>query len=185
MVPLDALRAGSDSELASAEATVVLTGGNIHLALGRPPARSAGDECMILPVDALQVSVTLRSGDDLGVIAASEVTVGSWFSRHGMTVITNGGLLGPLNIAPRAHPNDGRLDVFVLLPGMRGRDRATARRRARTGTHLPHPGLRVTTCTEITLHRAGRQRLIVDGVQVPGWARASVSVLPDRLAVAV
>ncbi len=60
--------------------------------------------------------------------------------RGEFAVVMNAAWLGRLYLGPRAHPNDGLLDVTVgSLPL---RQRIEARRRAATGTHLPHPSLR-------------------------------------------
>jgi diacylglycerol kinase family enzyme len=50
--------------------------------------------------------------------------------------------LGDLDLGVRAHPGDGLLDITDGRLTLR--DRLTARHRARTGTHLPHPTLRTS-----------------------------------------
>lgn len=54
-------------------------------------------------------------------------------------VAMNGAWLGAWYLGPRAHPNDGLLDItWGSLPLVQ---RLLARRRLPTGSHLPHPGL--------------------------------------------
>ena len=52
--------------------------------------------------------------------------------------------VGDLDLHPRAHPNDGLLDVLAVDAAMPVRDRIRALGRARRGDHLPHPALRAT-----------------------------------------
>ena len=49
--------------------------------------------------------------------------------------------LGTWNVAPRAHPNDGKLDVISVGRGMTFRQRLQARTRLELGTHVPHPAI--------------------------------------------
>lgn len=184
-VPEDAVMARSDLEVVRAGAVCTIAGGNLHESLGRPVPRLPGDDCMLLPVDGIKVQVTAGDGTVRLLEAAGEVAVGSWFARSGYLVITNTGHLGPLNLAPRSHPNDGQLDEFELRAAMPLRERVVARRRARTGTHVPHPHIRAARVSDVTITRRGRQRLVVDGVPLRKWSRVRVTVAPDRFLVAV
>ena len=98
-------------------------------------------------------------------------------------VAMNAQSLGPWNLGPRAHPNDGLLDTYdvrlargQLLP---------VRSRLHHGAHLPHPGIkeRRTAALQVELERPLPVRL--DGVRT-GKARViSVRVQPDALTVVV
>ena len=94
-------------------------------------------------------------------------------------VIMNAAWLGPLYLGPRAHPNDGLLDVTVgsLPVGQR----LQARRRATSGTHLPHPGL-TTSRTATWNHHFDRPIPVwIDGVLATRGRRISVEIEPDAL----
>ena len=83
------------------------------------------------------------------------------------------------DVVPRGHPNDGRLDLLSVEPAMPARVRWQAARRARTGTHLPHPQLRTRQVAAIDLAFARPLHLWVDGRR---WRRASavtLTVEPD------
>lgn len=78
-------------------------------------------------------------------------------------VVANGQFIGGLDVVPRGHPGDGRLEVqiYSLRPGERG----AMRRRLATGSHLPHPRIRVATGRRIRIHvDGGAWPLRVDGV---------------------
>jgi hypothetical protein len=64
----------------------------------------------------------------------------SWW-RGRVVAAMNAEFLRDWDVAPRAHPNDGMLDVLDVLPSMRLRDRFAAWRRLPTGAHLPHPAV--------------------------------------------
>jgi len=88
-------------------------------------------------------------------------------------VLANGQYLAGLDLVPRGHPGDRRLEVqvYALRPG----DRALMRRRLLSGTHVPHPDITSTT---------GR-RIRVDGVGVRARMLWEVEVVPGALRLLV
>lgn len=61
-----------------------------------------------------------------------------WFSGRATTVvIANGQFLHGVDLVPKGHPNDGRAEVQVW--SLQAGERAAARERLHSGTHLPHP----------------------------------------------
>ncbi|MFM2047392.1 MAG: hypothetical protein RL383_1469 [Actinomycetota bacterium] len=161
-----------------------VAGGNLHRALGAPGAPSDGSPGTELSLDALAVTVAVDGGT-LVVTAAADVVVGSWWSRHGLAVVTNVGMWDALDIAPGGHPNDGRFEIVTVHGSMRRRDRLEARRRARTGSHIPHPSITRQSATSFSLERRGRQGLWIDSVRVPSWSSVRVELVPDALRVVV
>lgn len=185
IVPVDVVFAAEDSSVARFPTSHVLpTGGNLWRSLGSPVRKDAGDECTELTLDVLQCTVTGPSGI-IEVMAVAQVVVGSWFAPGGMTVITNVGTLGELNIAPRAHPNDGEFDVFTLDRGTSMRQRLIARKRAVTGTHVPHPSMSVRRARNIDIDRRAREPLFIDGDEFGPWMRVTVGIRPDFMTVLV
>ncbi len=83
-------------------------------------------------------------------------------------VVMNSAWYGDWYLGPRAHPNDGLLDVTVGELSLR--DRMKAKKRVKSGTHLPHPNLEVrrVATLERTLKRP--TRVHIDGV-LAGQAR--------------
>lgn len=101
------------------------------------------------------------------------------YTASGM-LVANGQFLGDLDVAPRAHPGDGRLEVLVFEG--RATDMWRMLPRLRTGTHLPHPRVRELRPATVTVRSAGR--IFGDGVDV-GRCPATISVRPHRLRVAI
>lgn len=92
-------------------------------------------------------------------------------------IVMNTPLLSGLRLGPRAHPNDGKLDVTVgSLPWLESRE---ARRRAATGTHLPHPRLDAFRKADAGFAPGRALRVVVDGVDRGRWSRLNVFVVPD------
>ena len=191
VVPPDVVRADTDSAVASLHGRQVqVNGGNLWRCLGRPGPKAVGERCTVLPVDAIRCVVS-RPGDgssvdeETVVTAVAEVVVGSWFAPGGLTVVTNAGVQGELNITPRAHPNDGEFDILRVERSTSPRQRIVARRRARTGTHVPHPTISVHRSTLVEIPRAGRQRLVIDGVPFGHWTSVRLEIMPDHVDVLV
>lgn len=161
--------------------TVVLLGGDLHRSLGAPTdvaRRRAEGTNRLLPLDVLVVS---WDGGREFAVAHVVARQRRWAGRF--IVAMNSTHVGPLDLGPRAHPDDGLVDITDgrLTP----RDRLRARRRALHGGHLPHPDLETsrTARWEGALEKATPLR--VDGGLVGRTRRLSIEVLPDALVVAV
>jgi hypothetical protein len=129
------------------------------------------------PVDLLRVEA-----DGRRTVAVAHVVVGSWF-RPGLCFAMNAQFVGKLDLAPRSHPNDGRLDTLVVNPSMSLRARVQARRRARSGTHVPHPQLAVSQVAAVTWTFDRARTIRVDGRRWGSARTVCVTVLPDALVV--
>jgi putative lipid kinase YegS-like protein len=132
---------------------------------------------------------------DLGVVVfggeehwfVSHVVVRRSWWRGEVVAAMNAQFLGPWDVAPRGHPNDGRLDL-VRVRDMGIGDRWKAWRRLPSGTHLPHPGIELTAVSanngvELALSRSLRVR--VDGTDVGSAERLVLRVEPDALTVCI
>jgi diacylglycerol kinase family enzyme len=95
----------------------------------------------------------------------------------------NAQYLGPLDLAPRSHPNDGRLDALVLDSAMPWRARVQSRRRARSGTHLPHPQLVASQAVSVVWSFDRPLPVRVDGVRWGSVRSIAIRVAPDALIV--
>jgi hypothetical protein len=152
-----------------------LGGGDLFHSLGAPAGRESMQR---LPVDALLVDI---DGEQRLAVAHVVARNGWWTGR--IVVASNCGYVGKWNVAPRAHPNDGRVDIVEVDPAMSVRQRVQARGRLRLGTHVPHPqiGARVvesgswTFDPPVTVH--------VDGVRHGRCSHLSVEVSPDHFAI--
>ena len=115
----------------------------------------------------------------------------NWFCSHmlirnrlwsGRTVaVMNSEWIGPWRVAPRAHPNDGKVDIIEgSLPFGQ---RVMARQRIRTGDHIPHPKIKVSQKSAWSTMAGALSHVYLDGQKVGNFKAVNVQVLPDALTV--
>ena len=156
---------------------VGLSGGDLFGSLGCPPPRDAAQR---LPIDLLEVTL-----DGVPTFAAAHVVLRRGWWRGPVTAVMNVDRIGEWNVAPRAHPNDGRFDVVTVAPTMSVRDRWQARKRLPSGTHLPHPEIEVRTATDREFAFGRPVHVWVDGVRVADATSVTATIRPDAFAVVV
>ncbi|HEU5082721.1 MAG TPA: hypothetical protein VFU14_05220 [Acidimicrobiales bacterium] len=146
---------------------------------------ATGDEDRLRSPDAQQLPVDLGEvlvDGSLHFFVAHLVARRSWW-RGPVVAAMNAEYLGEWDVAPRSHPNDGRLDL--LEADLPLGDRWKARGRLRTGTHVPHPAIRERRVKAVQLDLAPGTDVWLDGERI-GRARAlSIRVEPDALMVVV
>jgi hypothetical protein len=154
---------------------VRLCGGDLWTSLG---ARTHGTGAMRYPVDVLRVDADGRPLVGIAHVVARR----SWW-RGPILAVMNTDRLGRWDVAPRAHPNDGRADVIEVDSGMSARARWQAWRRLPAGTHVPHPQLHNRRITDETWTFDRPRRLWVDGVARGTVRSLRVAVEPDGATV--
>ena len=194
-MPADALRADSDAAAAEIAAAarcdnrpapaVVLTGGDLARTLGitsghQPSAsRPAGAfACRGLRVLADVGSVVADGREHW--FAAHLVARRSWW-RGRLLAVANASFIGDWNIAPRAHPGDGRLDVLDACPAPRVR--WAAWRRLRSGTHVPHPAIAQRRVRRAHITLDPTLDLFCDGRDIGRAKSLAIEVRPEALEV--
>jgi hypothetical protein len=159
---------------------VGLLGGDLRRTLGGGErVERLGAEVAVFCIDVGLVDLGGREWPFVSHVVARR----RWWSGE-LLAVMNAEFLGRWDVAPRSHPNDGRLDVIHAVD-LRVGDRWKAWRRLPTGTHVPHPRLAVqrTAAARIALQR--RRPVRVDGVVVGSFAEIAVRVEPDALTVCI
>jgi len=152
---------------------VGVSGGDLARTCGG--ATGANPTSAKVTVDALRVSL-----DDVEQTwGVAHVVLRRHWLRDEVVLVMNAQFYGPYDIAPRGHPNDGKLDVLRIDPSMGWRERLQARQRARTGTHLPHGRLSMRSVPEVDLAFDSPMVIWIDGVRWHEARRVQVSVEPD------
>lgn len=90
---------------------------------------------------------------------------------------------GTWDVAPRSHPNDGRLDVVRVNRTTTIRDRFQARARISHGTHVPHPQIETRQVKSIDLQFIRPLAVVLDGVRWRTTQQVTLTVEPDALDV--
>jgi hypothetical protein len=156
-----------------------LLGGDLCRTMNGPgdEARLRSDEAMTFPVDLGEVLVDGR----LHFFVAHLVARNRWWTQA--FVVMNAQWLGRLNLGPRAHPNDGLLDVYEVDLGPA--EVLKVQRRARTGAHLPHPGVKERRVPAAQARFDQPRAVWLDGKPIGPARNLSVRVAPDALTVVV
>lgn len=186
VLPSDAVVVHSDAEArAVVEAarrenrpvpTLGLLGGDLCRTVG-----GRGDEARLHSADAMRLPVDLASvliDGRLHWFVAHLVARRSWWWGE-VFVAMNAEWIGPFDVAPRAHPGDGLLDTLGGRPSFD--DRIKARRRLRSGTHVPHPAIvqRRLRSTQCEFDRP--LDIWLDGQRVARARTLSLRVEPDAI----
>ena len=155
-----------------------LSGGDLARTLGvrQPFDPSATNQ--LLPIDAIEVGLD----EAPPILAVAHIRVGSWLYGE-LIAVMNAAFVGQRNLAPRAHPGDGRVDVVTLRLDMT--DRIKARRRMTTGTHVPHPDITVRRSAEGVLEFERPRRVLIDGIRRTRATVISYRVRPEAFVVGV
>jgi YegS C-terminal NAD kinase beta sandwich-like domain len=144
-------------------------------------ARTCGGAIGDHPISAkVTVDVMRVSLDDVEQTwGVAHVVMRRQWLRNEVVMVMNAQFYRSYDIVPRGHPNDGRLDVLRVDQEMGWRERLQARRRARTGTHLPHGHLSAQSVTEVELDFDSPMAIWIDGVRWDTARRVRVTVEPD------
>jgi hypothetical protein len=161
---------------------LVLLGGDLTRTVGGTgdAAHAAGPDAMALPCDIGSVLLDGRQHWFVAHLVARR----SWW-RGRVFVAMNAQFLGAWDVAPRSHPNDGRVDVLDVAAAMGVTERLKARRRLPTGTHVPHPAIDVTRTAAVQETFQPPLRVWLDGVPMGSVGRLSLRVEPDAITILI
>lgn len=160
--------------------TLGLLGGDLCRTVG-----GRGDEARLRSGPATALTV------DLGAVLVDGRL--HWFVAH--LVVRRGWLRGPLfaafnaewlgdwDVAPRAHPADGKLEVIEA--DLAAGERLKARRRLPSGTHVPHSGIRTRRADAVQHDVPKGHAVWLDGERLGPAHTLSIRIEPDALRIVV
>ena len=128
-----------------------------------------------VPLDAMRV--TLDDGPPTWGVA--HVIARREWLRNEVVMVMNAQFYGPYDVAPRSHPNDGKIDVMRVDAAMGWRERLQARHRAHNGSHVPHRDLSLRSVADVDLHFDRPMVVWIDGVRCGAARHLRVNVEPD------
>jgi diacylglycerol kinase family enzyme len=137
------------------------------------------------PIDLLEVRL---DDGEASIVAVAHVVARSPLTRGGrlrgrILAVMNAEFLGTWDLAPRGHPNDGRVEVVEVDPSMSIRDRLHARGRLPTGTHVPHPSITTRSIRSASWRFEPALDVVVDGRRVGRASSMSIDVAADAASV--
>ena len=183
ILPAGAPVASDDAEAArclqTAYDTIGLEAGDLARTLGIRVPYDPRSPKHLVPIDALEVE--LDDGSVHQCIAHAVFGNVRW--RRGAVAIMNAAFIGSRNIAPRAHPGDGKVDVVRLNLDLG--DRIKAWKRMVTGTHVPHPKIEIRQRSDGFIELDRTSRVHIDGRPVGTSATVRYRVIPAAIVVAV
>jgi len=178
---VDDIVVSSDAALATQPPgqRLIASGGDLAHSLGFTTLPEVGQACTEVSIDGVRIDIERKDGQKRTITAVSSVTIGSWLVGR-FVCVTNSGFIDSRNIAPRAHPNDGFLDVMTLDTSMRLQQRISARQKSLSGTHIPHPliDVRRSRLLEYT-KESFFDFLSIDGQRVASWRHLHIEILSD------
>ena len=158
---------------------VGVAGGDLARTCG---ATSGARPCTAkVTVDVMQVVLDDREP----TCGVAHVIARRHWLRGELALVMNAQFYGRYDVAPRSHPNDGKIDVLQVDPAMRWRERLQARQRARPGAHLPHRDLAFWSLSHVDLHFDRPLIVWIDGVRQGAASRLRVVAEPDALTIYV
>ena len=174
--------------------TCTVTQGSIAQSLGISSGRiqdpEPNQQMTLVNIDLLQIDYRTTTSLNANANAKSSTTsrivvAGSIAIQHRTLlstclILSNSGLLRSRDVLPRAHPNDGFVDVLEVDPKISIRQRAIAWRRSAIGSHLPHPSFRVSRSIDFQWS-GSPAHMIADGVTYKGVVWLQCTVLADAM----
>jgi len=174
--------------------TCTVTQGSIAQSLGISSGRiqdpEPNQQMTLVNIDLLQIdyrtTTSLNANAKSISSATSRIVVAGTIAIQHRTllstclILSNSGLLRSRDVLPRAHPNDGFVDVLEVDPKISIRQRAIAWRRSAIGSHLPHPSFRVSRSIDFQWS-GSPAHMIADGVTYKGVVWLQCTVLADAM----
>jgi len=164
---------------ADADHALAVSSGDMFRTVG---ARPLGDraELVRLPIDVVDIELDggVTHTAVAHVVARRPWASGGWW-RGQVLAVMNAEYIGPFDVAPRGHPNDGRVETLLIAASMSMRQRSEVRRRLRNASHLPHP---LITTRPVRTHEwvfESAMVIVVDGAPVGRSSSLAVTVRAD------
>lgn len=185
--PVDLPSAGSDREigehLGDGITTIRLCGGDMFATLGGSTSGSLAPTLEV-PIDVMRITYKISADRELMTELASSHCIlrarnarGGWL-RGNVVAAMNAQYLGEWDVAPRGHPNDGRVEILEINGRMSVRQRMIARSRMSTGTYLPHPDISVKSVTQF-VWSGSALTMSIDGAKIGLVQFVEIQVMKD------
>lgn len=185
-VPHDIVWCETDHEIGAAVVAGVrpvgVAAGDLARTLGVAGRGARGVEVGLdlIEVEFVRAGRTQTTWAVAHCVARSSNWLGGWW-RGPIVAVMNAQFVEHYDVAPRGHPNDGRMESISVDPAMSVRQRLTALRRLPRGEHVPHPAIRSNSVTETS--GSTRSVLVVDGRRIGSVDSWRARIHPDRATV--
>lgn len=148
------------------------------------PDFAPNQQMTLVQIDLLQINYKTPTSvnSSLSLVVAGTLTIQQRSVLSTQLILSNSGILQGRDVLPRAHPNDGLVDVLEIDPEISMRQRVTAWHRSFTGSHLPHPRLHVSRSTDFEWS-GHPSKMVADGVAYKAVVWLQCTVIPDAMSI--
>lgn len=172
--------------LESGKAEFLLVAGDMALTLGATEPTST---CLFrkYPIDVVRITLSSRNGKREKRFILSHCSIRHTCLFGGMLrgrsiFISNSQYWNGRVLAPKGHPNDGRIQLLEMSDSMSIRQRFQTFLRLQSGTHLPHPDIHVQHLSrQVDMGLKGV--VFADGRRLGRMCLESFEVIPDGAVV--
>lgn len=161
-----------------------VVGGDLWRVVGAPAGgadRLRSEHARTAPIDLIEV---MADGETYWACIGVVVRNSWWWGPA--VVAMSAEALGPWRLAPAAHPNDGRLHVLSTglgQPALSVTQRVLARRRLRSGSHVPHPAIAVRRVQSSEYRFDRPLGLWLDSERVGRCRELTLTIQPDAAVI--
>jgi diacylglycerol kinase family enzyme len=134
-------------------------------------------------LDLIEVSYVLISSQTAKMNFVGNAIIRNSWLRGPITGVFNSSFIGNWDCAPRAHPNDSKLDVVSIDQSMNLRQRLTAKRLVKLGSHLPHPKISYKQTESFKIDLQEPAHLFVDSIDLGMVRQCDFRVISDALSL--
>jgi len=163
--------------------SIAILNSNLARAFGLNGATIGSTTMLRTRLDLIEVSYVLLSSQTAKMNYLGNAIIRNGWLRGAITGVFNSSFIGSWDCAPKAHPNDSKLDVVSIDQSMNVRQRLTAKRLVKLGSHLPHPKISYKQTEDFKIDLQEPAHLFVDSIDLGMVRQCDFRVISDALSL--
>ena len=163
--------------------SIAILNSNLARAFGLNGATIGSTTMLRTRLDLVEVSYVSISSQTAKMIFVGNAIIRNGWLRGPITGVFNSSFFRSWDCAPKAHPNDSKLDVVSIDQSMKIRQRLTAKRLVKLGSHLPHPKISYKQAESFKVDLEEPARLFVDAMDLGMVKHCDFRVISDAVSL--
>jgi len=163
--------------------SIAILNSNLARVFGLNGATIGSTTMLRTRLDLIEVSYVLLSSQTAKMNYLGNAIIRNGWLRGAITGVFNSSFIGSWDCAPKAHPNDSKLDVVSIDQSMSVRQRLTAKRLVKLGSHLPHPKIGYKQTENFKINLQEPAHLFVDSIDLGMVRQCDFRVISDALSL--
>jgi len=163
--------------------SIAILNSNLARVFGLNGATIGSTTMLRTRLDLIEVSYVLLSSQTAKMHYLGNAIIRNGWLRGAITGVFNSSFIGSWDCAPKAHPNDSKLDVVSIDQSMNVRQRLTAKRLVKLGSHLPHPRIGYKQSENFKIDLQTPAHLFVDSIDLGMVRQCDFRVISDALSL--